>query len=278
MPDIGSFHPQLVHFVVGFGLIGVAFRLISFTGRLPWTSPAATSLLVLAALASVAAAQAGDDAHEVAEQIPGVRQAVQDHEDLGEDTRDLFLVVGALELLALILRKRARVERGLLIASGIVGVVAAYFLYEAGEHGGRLVYSYAGGVGTRTGDTADVHRLLVAGLYQEAEVMRNIDRPEEAARLTDELARQLPGDPGVTFLVIESILRDRHDAAGALAAIAKLPPPPADDPRRAIHTGLLQSEALIALGRSDSARAVLMALQQRFPDSRRLTAAIGELK
>jgi hypothetical protein len=32
-------------------------------------------------------------------------------------------------------------------------------LYEAGEHGADLVYGYAGGVGTRYGDTADVTRL-----------------------------------------------------------------------------------------------------------------------
>ena len=138
MPDIGSFHPQLVHFVVVLGLVGVVFRLISLTGRLPWTRPAATTLLVGAALVSVAAAQSGSDAHEKAESIPGVREAVQKHESLGQDTRNLLLVVGVLELVALGLKKREKIHAGLLIASGVAGVVAAYFLYEAAEHGGRF--------------------------------------------------------------------------------------------------------------------------------------------
>jgi uncharacterized membrane protein len=277
MPDIGVFHPQLVHFVVALGMIGVVLRLISLTGRLVWTGPAATAMLVIAALASVAAAQSGHEAHGVAERIPGVREAVEEHEELGETTRNWFLVVGALELVALALRKRTGLVRGVLIASGVAGIVACYFLYEAGEHGGRLVYSFAGGVGTRSGDPEDVHRLLIAGLYNQAEAMRKAGRSEEAARLTDELVRQIPDDPNVGFIAVESRLRDRHDAQGALAALDAMPQP-ADNPRMIMRTGMLRSEILVATGQTDSARAVLTALQQRFPDNPWVGEALRKLK
>lgn len=277
MPDIGQFHPQLVHFVVALGIAGVAFRLVSLTGRLTWTSPSATVLILVAAVASVLAAKSGSQTHGTAERIPGAREAVQTHEELGEDTRNAFLFVGALELTALALRKRKPIQRWVLLGSAVAGIAACYLLYEAGEHGGQLVYGFAGGVGTRSGDPEDVHRLLVAGLYHEARVRREQGNADEAARLTLELARQVPNDAGVKMLVVESILRDRKDPKGALAALDSLRAPAGDD-RFSMRSGVLRSEALVAAGQRDSARAVLTALTQKFPDSRFLADALKKLQ
>ena len=44
--------------------------------------------------------------------------------------------------------------------------------FEAAEHGGELLYSYAGGVGTRSGEPADFKRLPVAGLYNASRIDR----------------------------------------------------------------------------------------------------------
>src|SRR5690606_23242188 len=137
------------------------------------------------------------------------------------------------------------VAKWVLVASGLVGIAGAAALYEAGEHGGELVYGYAGGIGTRSGKPEDVRRLLIAGLYHEARVARESGRQEDAARLTDELARQVPGDPGVALLRIESQIQDRNDAIGALAALAAFPVP-ADDPRLAIRVGILRADAYVA--------------------------------
>src|SRR5690606_2299150 len=70
MPDIGVFHPQIVHFVVALGIVGVVLRLVSLTGKLPWTRQAATVLLLVAAVSAVAAAKSGDQAHGMVERIP----------------------------------------------------------------------------------------------------------------------------------------------------------------------------------------------------------------
>lgn len=277
MPDIGAFHPIIVHFVLALGIVGVLLRLVSLTGKLSWTGPAAALLLISASVAAVFAAQSGKDAHGLAERIPGARPAVQEHEETGELTRNLFLVVGVLELAALLFRSRVSAAKGLLFASGLVGIGAALELYEAGEHGGELVYSYAGGVGTRTGDPEDVQRLLVAGLYHQARTSREAGRLEESARLIDELSRQSPDDPAVKLLVAESLLKDRNDPTAALAAVAAIEAPP-EDRFVTIRKGMLASEAWVAAGQKDSAKAILSDLAQRFPQARFVLDALKKLE
>jgi uncharacterized membrane protein len=161
MPNIGVYHPAIVHFAVALLAVGVIFRCVSLTGRAAFTGPAAATLLILGAVAAAAAVHSGLDAHGPVERIPGARDAVVEHEEWGKRTRNIFLIVGAIEIAALILMRRGRVEkaRGALWGSAIVGCIGLWPLYEAGEHGADLVYGYAGGVGTRYGDTADVTRL-----------------------------------------------------------------------------------------------------------------------
>ena len=257
-------------------MLGVALRLISITGLIAWTRPAATLLLLLAAGAAVVAAEAGHQAHGAAERIPGVREAVQEHEDLGMLTRNLFLVVAGLELTALAVRKNQGLMKGLLALSGFVGVGAVATLYEAAEHGGNLVYEYAGGVGTRSGEPEDVTRLLVAGLYHQAEAARASGRLDEAARLIEELTHQRPNDPAVKLLAAESMLKDRKDPAAALVVLDSVSVPE-DDRFVAVRKGLLTSDALVAEGKADSAKVVLTALAQQYPDSRGIKSALAKL-
>jgi uncharacterized membrane protein len=270
-------HPQVVHFVVALGLVGIGLRLISLTGRARWTRPAGAVLLMLAAISSVVAVKSGSAAHGPVERIPGARDAVEHHEESGERTRNLFLVVGVLEVAGLALASREKARRWLLAASAVAGVVACVVLYQAADEGGQLVYAYGGGPGLRSGDPADVQRLLVAGLYAQAAAARDSGRGDEAARLTDELVRQRPGDPSVALLAVESLIRDRHDPGAALAMLDTLPAP-AGSRRWEQQTGLLRSEALVAAGQTDSARAVLTALAQKYPESRGVQRALGELR
>jgi len=124
---------------------------------------------------------------------------------------------------------------------------------------------------------ADVRRLLIAGLYHQARIARDSSRFEESARLTEELTRQAPDDPHVKLLGAESLLRDRKDPNAALAAIAAIPVPP-DSRFFAVEKDLLASEALAAAGQKDSARALLNALAQKFPNSRWIKDAIAKVQ
>ncbi|HZW50519.1 MAG TPA: DUF2231 domain-containing protein [Rudaea sp.] len=272
MPDIGSLHPQVVHFVVALLLVGVLARIVSLIPlgpRWSFTNGMAAALILLGTGAAVVAVQSGLDAHEKVESIPGVRQAVNVHQDYGEDTRDIFLVVSAIEIAMLVLATRKPgLTKGLRALSAVVGIVGAVYLYEAGDHGGDLVYEYAGGVGVRSGDTTDVRRLLVAGLYDNAQVDRRAGQHDAAARLIDQLQSMMPGDTSVRLLRIQSMVRDRKDPRGALAALDSISVSP-DNGRLLFQKTMLEAEALDSAGMRDSARALLTNFKKNVPQAAR---------
>ena len=130
MPDIATLHPQVVHFVIALGLVGVALRLLSLITKPAWLSPAAAALIILAAGASVVAEKSGTAAHEAAERIPGARAAVQEHEKWGERTRNVLLAVAGLEILGLLLASRPA-GRPLRFVAAAGGLAAASRVADA---------------------------------------------------------------------------------------------------------------------------------------------------
>ena len=164
---------------------------------------------------AVLAVRSGQDAHGPVERIPGVRQAVTEHEEAGEWARDVFLVVALLEIAALVARRKSiNVARVALWGSAVAGIAGGLAIVKTAGRGGDLVYNYAGGVGIRAGDTAAVTRLYLAGLYQAALQARTQKDSARAAMLFTELERQFPNDTTVKLLAIESQLRDKRDEAG----------------------------------------------------------------
>lgn len=256
MPDLAANHPQVVHFAVALLLVGVALRLISLTGRLKFTNHSATTLLVLGTIAAIVSVKSGDDAHGPVERIPGVRALVIEHEDLGKRTRNIFLGVVVIELLALGLAAKAstfRYAHVALMASGAVGIYGSATLYHTAEHGGELVYSYAGGPGLRTGEPADVERLLLAGLYQQAIADRKAGRNAK------------------------SLLLDLKDYPAALAEVRTV----AIDPtvaRFATRKALLTADIFLAMGLPDSARAALAPIVAAFPQNARMKAKLDSIQ
>lgn len=279
MPNIATYHPIIVHFAIALLVMGVIFRWVSLTGRAPFTGPAAATLLLLGTLAAVLAVRSGTDAHGPVERIPGVRQAVTEHEEAGEWARNVFLVVALLEIVALAARrKNINVARVALWGSAVVGIAGFAAIYKAGDRGGDLVYAYAGGIGTRTGDTAAVTRLYLAGMYQAALQARTQKDSARAATLFSEMERQFPNDTNVRLLVAESQLRDKHDARGALTTLARLPAPPGNR-FLASRVAFLKADAYVALAKPDSARATLETLATAYPElADRIRGRIAQIK
>jgi uncharacterized membrane protein len=273
--SLAPLHPLVVHFVIALLFVGVLLRCVSLTGRVTFTGPAAAVLLLLGTGAAVLAVQSGTAAHGPVERVPGARAAVTQHEEWGERTRNIFLVVAALEIAALV-PAVSRWRKGVLAASALVGLGGAVSLYEAADLGGDLVYAYAGGVGIRSGDPADVGRLLVAGLYHQAMLERKAGRPAAAAQLIGELAQRYPDDTSVRLLVTESLLVDQHDGKAALAALQWFPATPESRFLR-FRVGLLRADALAATGRGDSARAVLRAMGAEFANSQAVKERLAKL-
>ncbi len=276
MPSLAALHPVIVHFAIALAVAGVLLRWLSLTGRVGWAGPAAASLLLTGTLMVFAATRSGTDAHGPVERVPGAAQAVGEHEDWGKRAQIVFIVVGLLELAGLALRSRGR-STPMLVASAVVGLGGLFALYEAGEHGGELVYSYAGGVGIRTGAPEDVGRLLLAGLYHQAQLDRKAQHPEDAAALIELMARRFPADPAVQLTAAESLLLDRKDAAGALALLERTTAPP-DDRRLRMRRGFLLADALESQGNKPGALAALEPLAAAFPQNDRLKKRIEQLK
>ncbi|HKA60068.1 MAG TPA: DUF2231 domain-containing protein [Gemmatimonadales bacterium] len=279
MPNIGEYHPAIVHFAIALVVMGVIFRWISLSGRAAWAGPAAATLLLVGTAAAALAVHSGLDAHGPVERIPGARQAVVDHEDAGIWARNLFMCVALLELVALTARRRyLNIARGALWGSAIIGVFGLSAVYKAGARGGDLVYRYAGGVGIRHGDSADVTRLYLAALYQTAQQARAQHDSARAAQLFADLARQFPADTNVRLLAIESLIRDQKNGREALAALSRIEVRP-DDRRLRLRIAFLRADAYVAAGQPDAARSSLQQLARDFPDmQQRIEARITQIK
>jgi predicted Zn-dependent protease len=161
------------------------------------------------------------------------------------------------------------------LLSAALGVVGLYQLYGAAERGGRLVYSYAGGVGIKEGNPDDVGRLLLAGLYHQAQLDRKAGRGEAAARLFEEAARRFPSDQELQLLAAESLLRDRRDPEAAIAALERFQP--AKQYLR-VKKAVLTADALEAAGRPADARATLETLLQELPNDGELRSRLARLR
>lgn len=123
--SLAPYHPQVVHFVIALLIVGVVFRLVSLTRRFTFTSPAATTLILLGTLASFVAVRSGEDAHGPVERVPGARQAVVEHEAWGEHARNAFVLLSLVELGALMLRWRNhRYAGAATIAAAVAGVAS----------------------------------------------------------------------------------------------------------------------------------------------------------
>jgi len=281
MPNLAQYHPQIVHFVVALLFVGVALRIASLIPKLKFANHAAALLLLIGTGAAVLAVQSGTDAHGPVERIPGARALVVEHEEVAKQAKNIFLAVAALELIALGLARPSlgvdRYARVAQVASVVVGLYGSLVLYHASEHGGELVYSYAGGPGLRTGRPADVERLLLAGLYNQSREDRKAGRLADAAVLVDEMARRFPQNPEARLLRVESLMLDRKDYAAARVAADSVSLP-ASDARLRARQATLKADAYLGLSQPDSARAVLAGAVAAFPQNVRLKAKLDSIK
>lgn len=277
MPNIAALHPQIVHFVVALIVVGVAFRWLSVALNHAWLPTAAAVLVVLGTVASIAAVRSGIDAHGPVERVPGVRAAVVEHEEWGERARNVFLALLVFEVVAAALAaRRHSAARTAGLVAAVVGLVAVGVLYKAGKAGGDLVYSYAGGIGIRTGDPVDVNRLLVAAAHHQAALDRQSGRLPEAAALMELVAARFPDQLELQLAQVESVINDRKTPAAALQRLDAIRVP-TEDTRMRIRAGLLRSSALAAVGDTTASRQVLETLKSEFPSNPQVQRRLAEL-
>jgi uncharacterized membrane protein len=264
--NLAPLHPLVVHFAIVLIIVGVALKVVSLFGRPAFAAPAATTLLLLATVAAYVAMRSGTAAHGPVERAPGARPPVMEHEEWGERTGNIMLGIGALELAGLALRRWPKVKI-VHAVSAVVGLAAVASVYEAAEHGGDLVYAYAGGVGLRSGDPKDIERLLLMGYYQQAMSDRKAGRGAQAAELIAAAAKRFPSDPEVQMLAGESMLVDQQNPQGAIGALSAISVP-ADNHFMKFRLATLQADAYEAAGQRDKAAAALEPVLKQFPNPR----------
>ncbi len=275
--SIAAYHPNIVHFVIALLCVGVLMRLVSLSGRFSFTNAAATTLILLGTAAAILAAVSGDQAHGPVERIPGVRAAVVEHEEWGHWTRNVFMVVSLIEIAVIVLiTARQRFARQAAIVSAVAGVVGLGVLYETAEHGGELVYSYAGGVGIRSGDPVDVSRVAIAGVYHQANQDRQTGNAQTSTPLVDAAAQRFPENLELQLFAIDWQLGVKQDAAGAVQRLDALPIAQAE-PRIRVRAGILRANALAAQGNVEGARAVLKTLLGESPGNVQVQRSLDEL-
>ena len=263
---MAALHPQIVHFTIVFILVGVAFRLVSLFGRPAWVGPAAATLLILAAPIAYVSERSGIEAHGPVERAPGARAAVVQHEWWGTHVPIAAGVVGLLELAGLLVRKSPK-AKAIRMVSAVAGVVSVAFVYQTAKYGGELVYSYAGGVGIRSGDPKDVERLLLAGFYHQALADREAGRHEQAATLITQAADRFRGDLEVQLLAAESQLLDGKNPQASIEALMAITVP--DDSRPLVsRQATLLADAYEAAERKADAIATLDSLLKVYPNGR----------
>lgn len=270
-----ALHPQIVHFTIVLTIVGVAFRLASLVRRSSWFDPAARTLLILAALTAVVSVRTGTAAHGPVERVPGSRPAVQEHEEAGERAQYILIALGLLELAGLAMResKRANIVNA---AAAVVGLAAVFGVYEAGKHGGELVYAYAGGVGIRSGDPKDVENLLLAGEYHQAMTDRAAGRSQEASDLIATAAKQFSSNPEVKLLAAESLIVDQKNPQAALDALTQIQLPEGNR-ILGFRKATLMADAYEAAGQKDQAIQALEGVLKTFPNPR-LQQRVDKLK
>ena len=148
MEFLANLHPKLVHFPIVFLLCYVVLEIIAAFSKKEVFSKAAHITLFFGVVTALLAVLTGQQAEEVASKwndagaiIPF--KAIGEHEDFADLTLWYF---AALLVIRTFLVMKKKFTTNIKYIFVVLALVGTYFVYQVGEHGGKLVYKY--GVGT----------------------------------------------------------------------------------------------------------------------------------
>jgi uncharacterized membrane protein len=209
--SLPNLHPLLVHFPIALLPTALVLELVGLLRARPWwPSRAAATLLILGAVLTFMAYEAGEEAAETLTGIPTEAQAVLAEHDMAAAWALRITVLALLLRLAVALHGRSRVawyraERGL---SALVTALAVVAVAWTADLGGRLVYR---------------HGLAVeaAPVEADAQTLENMRSPA--------LVPAAPPEPGETEKLEDApqppaLIPDSGDGNGQTSS------PPATDP------------------------------------------------
>ncbi len=163
IPAWDAMHPIIVHFPVALLLIAPLLIVLGliFYGQNRTFMISAFVLMLLGTIAAVVAVATGSAAGELAERVANVESVLENHEELAETTRNIFLaltvIFGAIVFVPMVLKKDfgRKVTIPMTLAFLLFYAGGAVVLMNAAHEGGRLVHEF--GVRAMVASTAQTN-------------------------------------------------------------------------------------------------------------------------
>ena len=145
MEFLSELHPKLVHFPIALLIVYFLFELLGVIFKKDFLMKSAHLLLFLGVLGALAAVLSGHQAEEAFDYWNKQSgQLMEDHEFYANITLWYFTGLLVLRTIVTFNKKFVGIIQSVVLVLALVGI---YFVYQTGDHGGRMVYDY--GVGTK---------------------------------------------------------------------------------------------------------------------------------
>lgn len=148
MEFLAGLHAKVIHFPIVLFIIYTLFEITGAFSKKDFFSKAAHIILFLGVLGAIAAVLTGNQAAALMSKWENQGAIIQlhaigEHEDLANTTLWIFTGILVLRTFLTIKKKFTGYIKYIFVVLALIG---CYFVYQTGEHGGKLVYKY--GLGT----------------------------------------------------------------------------------------------------------------------------------
>ncbi len=148
MEFFAEYHPLLVHFPIALFILYFVFESSGIIFNKEYLLKSGVIILALGVAGALEAVLTGNQAAQLLDAqgliTPEINRVIEDHEEWATITLWFYVIVLGLRVFLTVNKKFVGKVRYIFIALSLIGV---FFIYQTGEHGGKLVYEY--GVGTK---------------------------------------------------------------------------------------------------------------------------------
>lgn len=273
MEWLGELHPFTAHFSVGLVPAGLLVLLVYYFKQHDWLLYTALVLFALGTVSAFVSYASGDIAHEASENIPGVYNAMKDHEDWANYSRWSMLLLTVLTWIYLqykdtILAFNRDFSYWAVVLFGTWTLIA---MISTGLKGGNLVYDYMVAGSARGHSAQSVDRQEIALYYSKIQFLKekNNGLPDNAglAALYREIQEKLPQIADFKIMHADFLSQEMNKPQEALDVLSTIISTKELQPRQ--HYRMLAAKYRVYLKLNDSTMqdAVKKDIKNLFPNS-----------
>jgi len=271
MEWLGQYHPFIAHFTIGLLPAGVLIFIIYFWSKHEWFLYTAATLFTLSTLASIISWYTGDIAHELVERIPGVREAIHNHEYWANIVMRSNIVLSALTLVYIkfkdkeILRYNQDAAHWLVATVGIWCVIAVIL---TGKNGGNLVFDYMVAGGARGNTAESINRQANAYYYNQLDYLKSTNEYSKMISVYREIETNFPENVDFKIMYAEFLFQQLNQGQEAITKLNEAMSLIKDPTSRVYERALIvKHRAYTSLNDKAGQDAVLADLTKNFPNS-----------